>query len=419
MKRDQLSAPLFYPLSDLPTGSAATFSTQQTSNQAGNLIDSDAIKDLICFSHLRWDFVFQRPQHLMTHAARNWRVFFIEEPICSEELTIATFNERNENNVWVITPQFPATLSPTEIRQEQENLVSTLIGKYQIADYAAWYYTPMALAFSQKIEPKVIVYDCMDELSAFKGAPPELLEWEKELLQKADLVFTGGVSLYEAKRERHPRTYAFPSSIDKAHFAKAKTATEPADQASIHSPKFGFYGVIDERFDIELLRELSTRRPDWHFIIIGPVVKIDALTLPQNLNIHYLGMKSYDQLPAYLGGWDVALLLFARNESTRFISPTKTPEYLAAHKPVVSTPIKDVIRPYGDSGLVHIAETAEEFEKAIEEALNEAGNLDWQQKVDAFLADNSWDHTWQQMQQLMTEQAHAGNPQHSTTISTH
>ncbi len=381
-------------------------SDQQLNEQSSDAAGADApIKSLICFSHLRWNFVFQRPQHLMTRAAKQWNVFFVEEPVFSDSQQTATFSERNENNLWIITPQFPAALSETETKDQLENMLTTLVQKYQITDYAAWYYTPMALAFSQKLTPKVIVYDCMDELSAFKGAPVELLEWEKKLLQKADLVYTGGLSLYEAKRERHPYVHAFPSSIDKEHFAKAHTATEPADQATIDAPKFGFYGVIDERFDIELLRGLSSRRPDWHFIIIGPVVKIDARTLPQNPNIHYLGMKSYEELPAYLGGWDVALLLFARNESTRFISPTKTPEYLAAHKPVVSTPITDVIRPYGQAGLVHIAESAEEFEQAIEKALGEAGNTEWQQKVDTFLAHNSWNHTWQQMQQLMTKQA--------------
>ncbi|MDJ1506147.1 glycosyltransferase family 1 protein [Xanthocytophaga agilis] len=386
-------------------GNIGNMSDTQLTEDAIDTPAEISVQNLICFSHLRWDFVFQRPQHLMTRAARQWRVFFVEEPVFSDTQEIVSFNERNENNLWVITPQFPATLSHTEARQEQENILKTLIEKYRIEDYVAWYYTPMALAFGQNLTPKVTIYDCMDELSAFKGAPPELLEWEQQLLQKADIVYTGGLSLYEAKRDRHPFVRAFPSSIDKDHFAKAHRAVEPADQATIEAPKFGFYGVIDERFDIDLLRDLAERRPDWHFIIIGPVVKIDPATLPQNPNIHYLGMKSYEQLPAYLAGWDVALLLFARNESTRFISPTKTPEYLAAHRPVVSTPITDVIRPYGEVGLVHIAESAEEFEQAIEKALNEAGNTQWQQRVDEFLANNSWDYTWQQMQQLITKLA--------------
>jgi UDP-galactopyranose mutase len=262
----------------------------------------------------------------------------------------------------------------------------------------------MALGFSSHLKPLVTVYDCMDELSAFRGAPPILLDRETELFGKADLVFTGGQSLYEAKRERHRSVYAFPSSIEGAHFAQARQAQpDPEDQAAIPHPRMGFYGVLDERFDIELLRGLAAARPDWHLVMIGPVVKIHPDELPKAPNIHYLGMKSYDELPRYLAGWDVALLLFALNESTRFISPTKTPEYLAAGKPVVSTPIRDVVRPYGDAGLVHIAATVPEFEAATVKALAQVDDAGWRSQVDAFLQQNSWDITWTKMATLIAE----------------
>jgi glycosyltransferase involved in cell wall biosynthesis len=242
----------------------------------------------------------------------------------------------------------------------------------------------------------------MDELSAFKGASPRLRELEAELFQQADLVFTGGQSLYEAKKHQHQDVYAFPSSIDKAHFAQARQAiSDPADQAGIPHPRFGFYGVLDERFDIELLRGISALRPDWHFVMIGPVVKINPADLPQGENIHYLGGKNYQELPVYLSGWDVALLLFARNESTRFISPTKTPEYLAGGKPVVSTSIRDVVRPYGEAGLVHIADAPEAFVAAIEQALQQKEDKEWAAKTDEFLSGISWDATWQNMVCLM------------------
>ena len=182
------------------------------------------------------------------------------------------------------------------------------------------------------------------------------------MLARADLVFTGGQSLYEAKRGQHPRVFAFPSSVDAAHFARARRATDdPADQAAIPHPRLGFFGVIDERMDLDLLAAIADARPDWHLVIIGPVVKVDPASYRERANIHYLGKKDYQELPGYLAGWDVALLPFAINESTRFISPTKTPEYLAAGKPVVSTPIRDVVRPYGMRGLVHIAATADDF----------------------------------------------------------
>jgi UDP-galactopyranose mutase len=216
-------------------------------------------------------------------------------------------------------------------------------------------------------------------------------------------VFTGGQSLYEAKQNAHPAVHAFPSSIDVSHFGKARLATDdPVDQANIPHPRLGFFGVIDERFDTELLKAVARQRPDWQFIMIGPVVKIHSKSLPKYPNIHYLGPKKYDELPTYLANWDLALLLFARNESTRFISPTKTPEYLAAGKPVISTSIRDVVRPYGDLRLVKIADRAEDFIQAAEETFaNGAGNRDWIARVDEFLSDMSWDKTWQQMSELI------------------
>jgi UDP-galactopyranose mutase len=247
----------------------------------------------------------------------------------------------------------------------------------------------------------------MDELSLFRGAPPSLLERERRLLKRADLVFTGGQSLYEAKRERHPAVHAFPSSIDAGHFGRARRATaEPADQAAIPRPRLGYFGVIDERIDLDLLAAAADARPDWNWVMIGPVVKIDPATLPRRSNLHYLGMKDYADLPAYLAGWDVALMPFATNESTRFISPTKTPEYLAGGRPVVSTSIRDVVRPYGDLDLVAIADDPEAFVAAAERSLarfgpGESEREEWLRRVDAFLAGGSWDRTFRQMSDLI------------------
>jgi UDP-galactopyranose mutase len=269
----------------------------------------------------------------------------------------------------------------------------------------------MALAFTQHLEPLAIVYDCMDELSAFKGAPPALKEREAELLSRTDLVFTGGHSLYEAKRLLHPRTYAFPSSIDAAHFAQARKLTDdPADQADIPHPRLGYFGVIDERMDLELIAGVAQARPRWHLVMVGPVVKIDPAELPRYSNIHYLGSKDYQALPAYIAGWDVALLPFARNESTRFISPTKTPEYLAAGKPVISTSIRDVVRPYGQQGLVQIADTAGEFIAAVEKAIRHQDRSAWLRQIEVLLAQTSWDHTWARMMQLINRTISARQP---------
>ena len=362
--------------------------------------------DVVCLSHLRWDFVYQRPQHLLSRFANQGRVYFVEEPIFSDTDTPFLDLSEREGGLRVAVPRLPHGLSAEQIEDVQRELLDGMLQQQGIVSYALWYYTPMALGFSSHLSPVLTVYDCMDELAAFKFAPPRLKELELALFQKADLVFTGGQSLYEAKRDKHAAVHAFPSSIDKAHFGQARQRQEqPSDQATIPSPRLGFFGVIDERLDIELLEALADAQPGWQLVIVGPVVKIDPATLPRRGNIHYLGGKSYKELPSYLSGWDVALLPFAINESTAFISPTKTPEYLAAGKPVVSTPIRDVVRPYGELGLVHIAATATEFEAAVKVALEQKQDEAWGKKVENFMANMSWDETWGQMVRLMAQAA--------------
>ena len=361
--------------------------------------------DLIVFSHLRWDFVYQRPQHLLKRSAQDRRVFFVEEPVFDNGTMSLHVSER-ENNLKVVVPHLPEGLC-SEVAKTAvlHDMVLRMLVDHDIHQYVVWYYTPMALDFTRHLSPLAVVYDCMDELSAFRGAPQCLALRERELFKMADLVFTGGQSLYEAKRNQHHSVFAFPSSIDRAHFMQAReTVADPADQKDIPHPRLGFFGVVDERFDVQLLEEISRRRPDWNFVIIGPVVKIDPAILPQRENIHYLGGKSYQELPSYIAGWDVALLLFAQNESTRYISPTKTPEYLAAGKPVVSTPIRDVMFPYGQLGLVQIASNADEFIAAAEGLLeSKTPRKQWLKTVDEFLATMSWDETWARMSKLIDD----------------
>lgn len=365
--------------------------------------------DLICLSHLRWDFVYQRPQHLLSRFAKGRRVFFVEEPVFGEGQPRLEISPRGDG-LHVVVPHLPHGSSVEAVEAMQKRLVDQLFEGREIEDYVLWYYTPMAMGWTRHLKPLATIYDCMDELSAFKGAPPALREREVELFRRADLVFTGGQSLYEAKRDQHRAVYAFPSSIDAPHFARARSvAQDPADQAGIPHPRLGFFGVIDERMDIGLLDALAAERPDWHLVLVGPVVKIEESELPRRANIHYLGGKSYEELPSYLAGWDVALLPFARNESTRFISPTKTPEYLAAGKPVVSTSIRDVVRPYGDMGLVRIADTPREFVGAVEQALGEDA-ASRMEVVDAFLSQTSWDRTWARMSELIEDVVAARRP---------
>jgi glycosyltransferase involved in cell wall biosynthesis len=358
--------------------------------------------DLICFSHIRWDFVFQRPQHLLTRFAFYNRVFVIEESLLDGKSNYYDIVDQKENNISVIKLYLSR-----ELREEQKNntlkaLIDSFMCAMNVKQYILWYYTPMALAYSDHLHPRLTVYDCMDELAAFKFAHPDLKKYEGCLFQKADLVFTGGHSLYEAKKHLHQNIYSFPSSIDKAHFVTARNkVTEPGDQKNIPHPRIGFYGVIDERLHIKLIEEMADIRPEWHFILIGPVTKIDPAILPQRKNIHYPGAKEYRELPVYLSGWDIAILPFEINESTKYISPTKTPEYLAGGKPVISTPITDVVMPYGKNGLVYIADTAIDFINTAEIIFLETDKKKWLEKVDTFLADMSWNNTWHQMTELI------------------
>ena len=366
---------------------------------------------LICFSHLRWNFVFQRPQHLMTRFAKRMAVVFWEEPVF-EGNGSPTLSMHIDGDIVIVVPHLPVGLNPEATRLTLAELLDTfLANRPPVA--VRWYYTPMMLAFSRQVATRCTVYDCMDELSAFRFAPPELLELETELLNTADLVFTGGYSLYEAKRERHADVRPFPSSVDVPHFARARALGRRGDE----TPTFGFYGVIDERMDLALVAALADARPEWRIELVGPVVKIDPADLPQRANIFYLGARSYADLPETIAHWDVALMPFAINEATRFISPTKTPEYLAAGRPVVSTPIIDVARHYGTLAGVTIASEGR-FVSACDQALSIARGADvaWRDEADVVLAAMSWDDTAAAMLAAITDAVSLTRPHYDVLV---
>src|SRR6476659_1981890 len=363
---------------------------------------------LLCFSHLRWNFVFQRPQHLMNRFAREMNVIYWEEPVDIGPKDTAFLQVReaqDASNVRVVVPHLPEGMPDDAREAALKRLLDAHVASIR-GTLIAWYYTPMMLPVSHNLDVDSTVFDAMDELSKFKFAPVKLLELEQELIDRADVVFTGGSSLYEAKKDRHDNIHCFPSSVDRAHFCKARARMfDPADQEDLPRPRLGFYGVIDERFDIDLLDKVAAMRPDWSFVMVGPVVKISEDELPKRPNIHYLGGKTYEQLPDYLSGWDVALMPFAMNESTEFISPTKTPEYLAGGKPVVSTPIRDVVRHCGHLEGVKIASTPEEFVAACEQALELSRNPEsgWLAEADLMLSATSWDTTQARMAGLIAD----------------
>lgn len=361
---------------------------------------------VICFSHLRWDFVFQRPQHLMSRFARRHDVVVFEEPIIGAEGIALKTRICETSGVTIATPELPQGLEGACRDAVLRQLLDELVETRGLIRPVLWYYTPMMLTFSRHLDASAIVYDCMDELSGFRFAPSELGRLEVELMQAADVVFTGGHSLYEAKRHLHGNIHPFPSSVDVSHFGQARSELPcPADQAGLKGPRLGYVGVIDERLDLDIIDRLAEARPDWAIVMVGPVVKISETDLPRRPNLHYIGSRSYEALPAYLAHWDVALMPFALNEATRFISPTKTPEYLAAGRPVVSTGVTDVVRQYGALNAVKIAQDAEDFIVQCEAALTLAreGPAQWRAPVDATLGQMSWDQTFLKMTVLVQQ----------------
>ena len=372
---------------------------------------------LIVFSHLRWGFVFQRPQQLLTRLAQHFDVYFIEEPVFADAEP-ALMSATHQNGVEVLTPRTKEFASG--FHDSQLNAMKPLIADFMasrgLREPLVWLYTPMALPLVADLEPRAVVYDCMDDLASFKFAPPDLIAREQELMALADVVLTGGPSLYEARQGRHPNLHCLPSAVDAAHFApgnldgddvEATVATE-LHRGMAH-PRLGFFGVIDERLDLELVAGIADQRPDWQVVMVGPVVKIDPATLPQRPNIHWVGMQRYEALPHLMSHWDVCLMPFALNEATRFISPTKTLEYLAGGKPVVSTPIRDVVSLYGS--VVRIGEDAGQFVAAVEQLLAEPApaRADRRARGQALVDGCTWDGTASFIAAMLLEYAPAAS----------
>lgn len=357
---------------------------------------------LVTFSHLRWDFVYQRPQHVMTRLAENRPVLFVEEPVVREGEPFLEI-EHVADGVRVARPHIEVD-GPAFGTSQQTPLVSMLRTQLRSDGWnhiVAWLYTPMAVRVAKALHPRAILYDCMDDLSGFLGAPKEIAERDRELLAAADAVLTGGPSLYKAKSDRHAFVHCFPSSVDVQHFTISGPVCDPKDQARISHPRLGYCGVIDERIDLAILERLASAHPEWQIVLVGPVVKIDPDTLPQAPNIHYLGRKEYEDLPRYLGGWDLALMPFALNSATRYISPTKVLEYMAADQLIVSTPITDVAEPYGD--IVYLGEGSEGFLEACERAMA-ASTLERAARRAAarrVLSRTSWEKTARRMDEII------------------
>jgi UDP-galactopyranose mutase len=355
---------------------------------------------LIVFSHLRWNFVYQRPQHLLSRMAQRCGVLFVEEPVHdTEEARLERIDAGH--GIEVLRPHMPLRVGGFDEPALQRLLEARLAQGIERPLYA-WAYTPMALPLIKTLQPDKIIYDCMDALTHFKYAPPQLAEREEALLQHADVVFCGGVSLYRARADKHRNIHCFPSSVDAAHFARPGGTHGAEDiQAGVPRPRLGYCGVIDERIDLDLVSESARARPDWQFVLVGPIVKIEPTQVPVLPNVHHFGQQPYAELPRFMAGWDVAIMPFALNDATRFISPTKTLEYLAADRPVVSTPVADVVAAY--AGVVEIASNSAEFVAACERLLNETGDAREARRaaMRRCVATTSWEKTAGEMWALV------------------
>jgi Glycosyl transferases group 1 len=365
---------------------------------------------LIVLSHLRWDFVMQRPHHVLNRAAADFDIWFMEEPVI--EGSIAMVREMSRGaGITVVQPVVPAGTSAADALAHQGEIAARLVAKAGSAPVCLWYYAPMARAFGQHLSADLVIYDKMTEPAAFAFAPPDLAGHDAALLREADVVFTGGASLQIAASLHRSDAHCFPSSIDAVHFGQARDAglADPESQRMIAHPRLGYFGVIDERMDLALIAEVAALRPDWQFVMIGPTARIDPDSLPKVSNIHWLGARPYASLPHYMAHWDLAWMPFARNEATRHISPTKTPEFLAAGLPVISTPIADVISSYGRLGLVEIAIDAPDVVACAKQILENAADPVQHRRrlaaVDAQLAGDSWDATWAAMRGLIAAAA--------------
>lgn len=354
---------------------------------------STAAYDMVVFSHLRWDFVYQRPHHIITRMARKRKVLFVEEPILPDSSSKHARISTVRDNITVLQPYVSSM-------EDVADILARHIDFHKLP--MAWFYSASFLPILDKLNFRKVIYDCMDELSLFKGADSDLAEQEEYLMNAADIVFTGGKSLFESKSSMHKNVHCFPNSVERAHFEKALNGIEvPADLQAIAGPIAGYCGVVDERIDLTLLDKVAVSNPDISFVMVGPIAKIGDDDLPRRKNLHYMGMRSYHVLPNYLKGMDIAMMPFVKSEFTRYISPTKTLEYMAAGKPIISTRIYDVERDYAHC--VHIVDDADGFSVVLQDIVNRRDVPVWQNLYGNILESTSWESTVRQMESIIAK----------------
>jgi glycosyltransferase involved in cell wall biosynthesis len=369
---------------------------------------------LVVHSHLRWDFVWQRPQQILSRLARNRSVLYVEEPVFADSAGCGNLDVTQPTaGVYRVVPRLPGSLceSYDAAAVRVRTLLTDLIGESGMLagmfdDAVQWFYTPMAAPIMVgSLGECAVVYDCMDELSQFRFAPSDLGARERQLMASAAVVFTGGRRLYEAKARLHDNVHFFGCGVDSDHFGLARHSDTvvPSDIVGLPKPVLGYFGVVDERLDYELIARLADSFPTGSLVFVGPTAKVDPAELPRQSNIHWLGQRPYDALPQCVKGFDVCLMPFALNEATEFINPTKTLEYMAAGKPIVSTAVADVVRNF--TPIVRVAESIDEFVRHAESALEP--DPDRTAEGIALARASSWEAIVAEMDRLVASAARA------------
>ena len=381
---------------------------------------------IVVFSHLRWGFVWQRPQQFLSRFARKHPILFVEEPMfdAAEGMEPRVQMHAVMPNVTVACVHVPQSMSrsrqmPSLLRRLTQEAIGRINENSGAFDQPLlWYYSPMDSAWSLGyIENRGVVYDCMDELSQFTGAPKRLTAHETRLMEHADIVFTGGYKLGDKKRKQHSNVHVFGCGVEFDHFNKAQDPTTviPPEIASMSRPILGWIGVVDERVDYDLLGKMARLRPDWSFVMVGPVVKVDQNLLPRAPNLFWMGGRDHKQAPNYCAAFDICMMCFALNPSTEFINPTKALEYMATGRPIISTRVRDVVQQWSD--VVYLANDAEEFVSQAEKALGDARGQRVQRGLE-LAQQNSWDARVNKMRGLIRDAiSHSGKKRDITPLT--
>ncbi|MBI2513558.1 MAG: glycosyltransferase [Opitutae bacterium] len=392
-------------LARLPTSPLSQLLTPPRPVPASDLPPAETAP-IVAFCHLPWDGVWQRPQQLLSRLAARHPVLFVE-CYCAdvEQATLRSHGAPGHPNVTVLQMLLPQArwADGDFIDAERRRLLQTFrrgdLGKFN--DPVLWFNDPMAvIAFAGHCGERAIVYDCMDELAQFAGAPPQLRDRERELLLKADVVFCGGRKMRDKRKPYNAHCYFYGTGVDSEHFGQARSeslAVDPA-VAALPGKVLGYFGVIDERIDYELLARLADALSRCSIALVGPTAKVDAAALPQRKNLHWLGRRDYADLPAITKGFSVCLMPFARNAATEFINPTKALEYMATGRPIVATAIDEVRTNFGN--VCRIARSVGEFIAFCSDELERPSRLRVRRGLQ-LAAQNTWEAITAEMDALL------------------